>query len=268
MIRLSVFIANLFVFPSVLAAQHRGATPAPGHAAVSAPRAGARAVPAPPPRSGMRVQPPATRSAAVGFVPRTHSPGRRPAHHNNFVSSHSLGATDFQDVPGLGFDFPHLPATTGNRHAHRRNFDNTFPLGFSGFLLGAPSVIVEEAQPESQSELQQSDPEDALAENARESEAVRLGRSRSRRAENVPASRDSISRENEEPAPQKNVAQFVFVKRDGSLIFAVGYSWDTKQTLRYVTPDGLRRSIAREALDLHATEEFNEQRGLNFTFPA
>lgn len=58
-----------------------------------------------------------------------------------------------------------------------------------------------------------------------------------------------------------------FVRRDGSLVFAVGYTWENG-TLRYITPDGFRRSIGRETLDLTATQQFNEQRGLNFHAPA
>jgi len=69
------------------------------------------------------------------------------------------------------------------------------------------------------------------------------------------------------PAPQPDVEQYVFVRRDGGLVFAVAYSWD-KGTLRYVTPEGLRRSIGRDALDLNATQQFNEQRGLTFQAPA
>jgi hypothetical protein len=64
-----------------------------------------------------------------------------------------------------------------------------------------------------------------------------------------------------------DVEQYVFVRLDGSLVFAVAYAWENG-TLRYVTPDGLRRSITRDALDLNATQQFNEQRGLNFRVPA
>jgi len=77
-----------------------------------------------------------------------------------------------------------------------------------------------------------------------------------------------------EPAPAELAAetqpeseQYVFVKRDGTVFFAVAYSWDN-QTLRYVTQEGLRRSVTREALDLVATQQFNEQRGVNFHLPA
>src|SRR5260370_21202598 len=69
------------------------------------------------------------------------------------------------------------------------------------------------------------------------------------------------------PVPQPDVEQYVFVRRDGGVVFAVAYSWD-KGTLRYVTPEGQRRSIGRDALDLNATQQFNEQRGLTFQAPA
>jgi hypothetical protein len=67
-------------------------------------------------------------------------------------------------------------------------------------------------------------------------------------------------------APRENEG-YVFVRRDGTVFFAVAYTWENG-TLRYVTSEGLRRSVAREALDLNATQQFNEQRGLNFRSPA
>ena len=60
---------------------------------------------------------------------------------------------------------------------------------------------------------------------------------------------------------------YVFVRRDGTVFFAVAYSWENG-SLRYVTSEGLRRTIAEDALDLNATKEFNEQRGFNFRLPA
>ena len=61
--------------------------------------------------------------------------------------------------------------------------------------------------------------------------------------------------------------EFVFVRRDGTVFFAVAYAWENG-TLRYVTSEGSRRSLASAALDLDATQQFNEQRGLNFRSPA
>jgi hypothetical protein len=45
------------------------------------------------------------------------------------------------------------------------------------------------------------------------------------------------------------------------------YSWDNG-TLRYITRVGVRRSVTRDALDMDATQQFNEQRGLSFRSPA
>jgi hypothetical protein len=80
-------------------------------------------------------------------------------------------------------------------------------------------------------------------------------------------SRSAEAQPESAPAPPRDVEQYVFVRRDGSLVFAVAYTWENG-TLRYITPDGLRRSIGRDALDLNATQQFNEQRGVDFRAPA
>jgi hypothetical protein len=71
----------------------------------------------------------------------------------------------------------------------------------------------------------------------------------------------------QEPAPVNDSDQYIFVRRDGTVFFAVAYAWENG-TLRYITSDGLRRNIDKNALDLDATQQFNEQRGLNFRLPA
>jgi hypothetical protein len=67
--------------------------------------------------------------------------------------------------------------------------------------------------------------------------------------------------------PGRSSDEYVFVRRDGTLFFAVAYTWDDGN-LRYVTSEGLRRIVAGDTLDLNATQQFNEQRGLNFRVPA
>jgi hypothetical protein len=66
--------------------------------------------------------------------------------------------------------------------------------------------------------------------------------------------------------PERPADQYVFVRRDGTLFFAVAYTW-VGSDLRYVTSEGLRRSVAGDTLDLSATQQFNEQRGLSFVVP-
>jgi len=71
----------------------------------------------------------------------------------------------------------------------------------------------------------------------------------------------------EQPGPQADVPEYVFVRRDGTVFFAVAYSWD-QGSLRYISSEGTRRSVSRDTLDLKATQEFNEQRGMTFRSPA
>lgn len=157
----------------------------------------------------------------------------------------------------MGFDYPHLAAVSGNHRLHSNRFNNGFPFGFSGFLSG-PSVIVEQA-PAAEPEISAEEGTDEVADEPHDAP---------RPARHYRSSRVvSESQPDAAPAPLPESEQYVFVRRDGSLVFAVGYTWENG-TLRYITPDGFRRSIGREALDLTATQQFNEQRGVNFHAPA
>jgi hypothetical protein len=268
MSRGSVLVAILVIAPGVAAAQRPGGMAGGGHVGGGVPRAGggtvARMAPAAPAHFSVRLQLAAPRASGAmvrGHGIRTH---RSPT-NVSVVPFGPFGGTEFQDAPGLGFDFPHLAAINANRRPHFRNFGGVFPFGFNGFLLGAPTMILEEgvADTSQADERQDAEVQEVAAENARLREAVRLGRSRNRAAESDRAVRDSAPTESEPQREQEKTTEYVFVRRDGSLVFAVGYSWD-KDTLRYVTLDGVRRTIKREALDLNATQEFNEQRGLSF----
>jgi hypothetical protein len=74
----------------------------------------------------------------------------------------------------------------------------------------------------------------------------------------------AVSRDNFSP---EQVSEFIFVRRDGSLFFAVAYSW-VNDKLQYVSQDGLRRTIPLGSLDLGATQQFNDQRGVAIRLPA
>ena len=62
-------------------------------------------------------------------------------------------------------------------------------------------------------------------------------------------------------------SEYVFVRRDGTLIFAVAYSW-INDRLQYVSEEGMRRTVPLNTLDLDATQQFNEQRGVPIQRPA
>jgi len=256
--RLSIISLVALAIPAFAAAQRGGtavsAPAAAGHAGSMISHAAA----APAGRASGYVQSGTRPNVRIGTpIVRSRS-GARVVHRANTLPI-DFNGTDFQDVPGLGFDYPHLAAVSGNRRLHSNRFNNGFPFGFSGFLL-SPSVIVEQA-PAAESEIASAEGEatDEIADNA--SDAPRP------RRHSRPSHIVNDSQLDAAPAPLPEAEQYVFVRRDGRLVFAVGYTWENG-TLRYITPDGFRRSIGREALDLSATQQFNEQRGVNFHAPA
>jgi len=156
-------------------------------------------------------------------------------------------------VPGLGFDEPHLAATCGpaavGAGRHRRQAPFFFPIFDGGFFLPSSPVIMEEG-----------------AAPAPQPEATDEGGADAPERMKVSQAAPARAAETASPAPQES-EQFVFVRRDGTVFFAVAYVWENG-ALRYITSEGLRRTVSQDALDLAATQQFNEQRGLNFRLPA
>jgi hypothetical protein len=178
----------------------------------------------------------------------------RPANTTRFRSVDNNDADfsqDFSSAPGLGFDEAHFAATHPRRFdRHRHDLFNSgfFPFFDGGFILPTPVVVEQAPANEVQEEIVEPEPQE--------------------RAQRV-RTRESAPIVSQEPAPgpQRESEQYVFVRRDGTVFFAVAYSWDSGM-LRYVTQEGLRKSVAGDALDLGATQQFNEQRGLSFHVPA
>ncbi len=255
--KLSAAAMVVLAIPAFAAAQHRGGAGAPAMAASFHGGGVISRAASAPARSTMRVQSGTQSAARIGSpVMRTQTNGVRIIHRKN-SNPFGFNGTDFQDVPGLGFDYPHLAAISGNRRQHGRRFFGGDPFGFDGFLFG-PSVIVEQVPT---AESQPVVVEEEVADDEPEVQRPQR-RARTSRAVSDPQPENTLT-----PAPEPDPEQYVFVRRDGGLVFAVGYTWENG-TLRYVTPEGLRRSMGRDALDLNATQQFNEQRGLNFRVPA
>jgi hypothetical protein len=196
----------------------------------------------------------ATHMVPGGHI-RTSSPNRIVALNPRFGNSNFVS----NDVPGLGFDYPHLAAVGPKRGQNGRpgfGFRQTVPFGFGGYLITSPEIVVE--NPQAVEEAQETaDQGDLDAEfQAAQAQAYRAGQ-------------QSVARQQAEPppppAPEPAVdpASYVFVMRDGTMAFAVAYSWENG-TLRYVTPEGQRKSVAVGSLDMDATTQFNESRGLSF----
>jgi hypothetical protein len=154
-------------------------------------------------------------------------------------------------VPGLGFDEVHLAAVCPNGVGSGRFGQGSpffFPFFDGGYYM--PSVPVDEAA--AAADAQQLETADADVRDA------------GRRVRDV---KPEATVTESDQTPIRDSEQYVFVRRDGTVFFAVAYAWENG-TLRYVTSDGLRRNIAKNALDLDATQQFNEQRGLSFHLPA
>jgi hypothetical protein len=265
--RFLIAIASLAVLPAIASAQGRGmmsgmarpamAAPAPHvamHASQPAPAGarvsgGSQAVAGYPrfvrTRSGAVVARPAPR---VGTPIRNHASGSggsgRPLHSQDDI------------VPGLGFDYPHVAAT--HPHGiHDRDRDRGFSGGFFPFFFGGGFDVplfpgdVEEAPPA-------------------EAQAVDNGDRAPEPVQTAGRPADYEPRQSRPPAAQP-VAEpesepYVFVRRDGTVFFATAYAWENG-TLRYITAEGLRRTVTADKLDLNATQQFNEQRGLSFRLP-
>ncbi len=170
-------------------------------------------------------------------------------------------------VPGLGFDYAHVAAvhpggSLGQGHGRGRNsgyFAAYFPFyGGSGYYL---PLFPDDDDYGDVGEVPQAAPQSNVEAEAEEPEQTETPD----RPPYPQSSQDYVPAP--QPAAQQNVDQYVFVRRDGTLFFAVAYAWENG-TLRYITSEGIRHTVAGSTLDLKATREFNEQRGLNFTLPA
>jgi hypothetical protein len=254
MVRQIIFAGLLVVLPAGLQAQGRGAMPPVFHSAAVAPRAvmsgphsgtetvvsGPRAVV----RSGM----PHPRTGLA--VPRS----TRPVNSRSRIAGNGFGMrSGCGTAPGFGFDAVHQAAVCGSTGVGSR-FRGQIPLFFpffdGGFFLPGATAPEEES-----SATDTAQPEITDSEN----------RDRGRRYRVVePQAAPAVEPASAAPADND---EFVFVRRDGTVFFAVAYSWE-KGTLRYITNQGLRHTVTQDALDLDATRQFNEQRGLNFRLPA
>lgn len=248
--------------PSVgQAQQHGGAAMSAmsgAHAFVAAaPRAVAHSAPV---RTSIAPRP-IIRSAPAGTHlsagPRTthptgwnHTTTRRTNFSTDPVFPNGGFSSDDNPVPGLGFDYPHFFAVHPNagRHHFRRDSGFVIPFIDGGFYMPVPAYA-DQGAPAPQ-------PEDSVAANQPAAEQ--------------PAARDSDnnwhSRMRSEPLPPEQT-EYVFVRQDGSLIFAVAYSL-INDRLQYVTAEGLRRTIPLNTVDFAATQQFNEQRGVSIRLPA
>ena len=248
----SVLAVVVAVLPTVLQAQGRAVMAGAAHPMTAAPRAVVHAAPpaVAPVVSSARIV------ARAGVAhPRTttvRSMGRPAGSRRHFVAANRALRPGCSTVPGLGFDVPHLAAVCGPGAVGAAGLPFFMPFSGGGFYIPSSVVVAEQGAEGETQQAEEVEAEPIVVETPRRAKVAR------------PAQTAEIATES---AASRHTEEFVFVRRDGTVFFAVAYAWENG-TLRYVTSEGLRRSLARDALDLDATQQFNEQRGMNFRLPA
>jgi hypothetical protein len=216
-------------------------------------------------RPGARASASLKSPAATGFQPSTQANLIQISPGGWITSGFAPAANSFRldsatGVPGLGFDFPHLAAVGGGlrnnppdfeHHGHRGQ-GSFVPIFFGGYPYGYDDLgydqhdqqTVQPAQPQPQIIVIQQ-PVPAQQDAASGSDAA-----------NLPASET----ESQAAAPIRDVGDFILVRRDGRVLFASIFSVVGAQ-LQYVTPEGIRHTLAMSDLDADATQQMNEARG-------
>ncbi len=255
MVRQVILTGFVVFLPAGAQAQGRGGMPPVSHSVGVAPRVVTQA-----PHAGTAQAMPGTRTVTRGGAvrPRAAASAVRSTRpqittRRRFDGEDRRLRWDCSSVPGLGFDAVHQAATCGSGTMGLRGRGLQEPFFFpffdGGFSVPGSPVAAEDG---SAAETSQ----EATDAEVRETDR----RYRTPQPVTAPAAEtaSSAASDNEE---------FVFVRRDGTVFFAVAYAWE-KGTLRYITSQGLRRTVTQDTLDLDATRQFNEQRGLNFHSPA
>jgi hypothetical protein len=259
---------SILLFPLVVIAQQRAASPpAPHLAAPAHPMVASPAFPTRSHASSPVVVHPTSRigslgahhvsSGVTGYSASTHEPMHSPRVRTNsgISSAARVLPADFADdpyaTPGLGFDYPHFAAVNPGESHHKAYSHGgaISPFVGGGVYLpttgyvdgGAPQGFADDSQQVEATEPAPDYPEAGPVEQTPISGRVRLNPSAA-------------------PAPSP---EYIFVRRDGTVFFAVAYSW-SNGNLQYVTQDGLRKLTSLSTLDLDATAQFNEQRGVAF----
>jgi hypothetical protein len=265
--RFLIAFASFAVIPAMASAQGRGMMSGMARPAMAAPAPAPHIVMHASPSGGTHMSSAGhavagnprfvrTRSGTVVVrpAPRAGSPIR------NRASGGATRPLRSQDdiVPGLGFDYAHVAAThphgTRDRDRHRGFSAAFFPLFFGGgySMPLFPDDVEEAPAPEAQA-VDRGEPQPV--ETAARPGDVESPRTSGRNYAPAPQS-----------APEPPSEPYIFVRRDGTVFFATAFAWENG-TLRYITSEGLRHTVTADKLDLDATQQFNEQRGLVFRSP-
>jgi hypothetical protein len=170
-------------------------------------------------------------------------------------------------VPGNGFDYTHFFATHPGWGSGILTAGVVVPFGGGGgFYLpipyySAPSVAENEEGPSNNNNANNNNNGNGNNGNGNSDQ------NDNSRYQQAAPQQQSASAAPYYSAPTEPVYEYVFVKRDGTKIFAVAYSL-TKDKIQYITKEGLRRTLSLDSLDFPATQKSNEERGNSITLPS
>jgi hypothetical protein len=176
--------------------------------------------------------------------------------------ANSLNFDGSSGVPGLGFDFPHLAAISGAsrqspfRNGHGNHFEqgSFIPIFFGGYPYFSDDTGYDQpAQPPEQQVSQQPQPQIIVIQQPVPAQQVANSGSET-------GNLSAAGPETEAAVPIRDVGDFILVRRDGRILFASLFSIVGTQ-LQYVTPEGIRHTVALSDLDADATHQMNEARG-------
>jgi hypothetical protein len=177
------------------------------------------------------------------------------------ASPNSFDLEVLSGVPGLGFDFPHLAAINGALHGNssprfgpngHHGGGSFIPVYFGGYPYYSDDAGYDQTEA---APVQQTQPQPQIIVIQQPAPAPRDADMGSNLANDSTA-------ENAQQAAESvpDVGDFILVRRDGRILFASIFSIVGAQ-LQYVTPEGIRHSLAMSDLDPVATQQMNEARG-------
>ena len=249
-----------FLACSVAQAQTRAGSSAtvPAHTAPAPAVSAARAsnFSTPPVRSGARASGQAT-------VIQVSPSGRVLSSADGFANLENF--SDRNAVPGLGFDYVHLAAVSGN---FRGNPSLAFGRGgrhhrsvITPVLFGGYPYYSDFADNQDYQEEQPQQPQPLVIVISQPAPAAAIQQPAAPPQE---MSTDS-AQATPSAAPVREVGEFILVRRDGRILFASVFSVNGTQ-VQYVTPEGIRHTLPLSELDTGATQEMNEARGTSLQF--
>jgi hypothetical protein len=178
-----------------------------------------------------------------------------------------LAPDNLSGVPGLGFDFPHLAATSKGSdndptsHFGRHNHGGQgffIPIFFGGYTYYDDLGVEQpEQQPVQEAAAQ---PQIVVTQQPVSSPATQENDSS---AAGAIASAAPSAMEIVTEVP--DIGDFILVRRDGRILFASVF-WVVGEQLQYVTPEGIRRTLAMSDLDADGSQQMNEARGTTVQF--